>query len=179
MPLKFQRTVLVVALLVSACAGPHDENRSLFDGYPAVVSEPRAQDADFGFRYASKGCPYEIIDAFRHTYRTNGMDVPIPMKLTDNERAIIFRAVIDSGFFDLPPSMNAPEAAERGADTHELSVWNVSYHKVLWRNVSRSGSPDDERVMKLLRTIHDVVHARGDVARVQPKGCGCGHPETP
>ena len=152
----------------------------MFDGYPAVAFDrpetrnTSAQDADFGFRYESKGCPFEVIDAFKGTYRTYGMAVPIPMRLTDDERATIFRAVVASGFFDLPRIVNQPETAERGADTYELAVWNVSYHAVLWRLTSDWTSTDaGSRLMKLHHTFLDVVHARPDVARAQPLGCGC------
>ena len=150
----------------------------MFDGYPAPASDRPAthsnsvQDADFAFRYESKWCGFEVIDAFRGTYHVNGMAAPIPMTLTNDERAIIFRAVIASGFFDFPQTVNQPEMAKRAADTYELAVRNVSYHAVLWR--TRSHWTDAEYdLMKLRGTILNVVHARPDVARARPRGCGC------
>jgi hypothetical protein len=59
------------------------------------------------------------------------MTIPIAMRLTDDERATIFQAVVASGFFDLPRTINEPETAERGADTYRLAVWNISYHAVV------------------------------------------------
>jgi hypothetical protein len=172
----------LVVLLLCACGPSNHEGRSLFDGYPAVAFAPAtrntaAQDPDFGFRYESKGCPYEVIDAFKGTYRTYGMTVPIPMKLTEDERATIFKAIVASRFFDLPRTINQPHTAEWGADTYKLAVWNVSYHAVLWEMTSDWQSTDaGSRLMKLHRTIVEVVHARPDVARAQPIGCGCAGP---
>jgi hypothetical protein len=166
----------MVVLVFCGCAPPNHQTRSLFDGYRPVerpqTRNTSGQDADFGFRYEAKTCPFEVIDTFKETYRTCGMKTPIPMKLTDDERAIIFRAIVASDFFDLPQAVNQPEAAEWKPDTYELAVWNVSYHRVLWRLPSLFPSTDEDFV-KLLLTIRRVVHSRPDVARVQPRGCGC------
>ena len=176
--MRFRRTFPVVVLLLCLCAAVNRERRSLFDGSSAPASDRPAthsnsvQDADFAFRYESKWCGFEVIDAFNGTYHVNGMAAPIPMKLTDDEKAVIFRAVIASGFFDFSRNMNQPEKAELAAHTYELAVRNVSSHAVLWRTHSRWTGADYD-LMNLRATILRVVHARPEVARARPRGCGC------
>ena len=182
--LKPQRTLLMVILMVCGCVQPNQENRSLLDGYPAPVSDPPAvrnptpiEAADFGFRFESR-CIVEIIDAFRMTYQTGAMSVPISMRLTNHERATILEVVTAIRFFDLPTAMFQPD---RSKMTFELAVHNgVAYHAVRWRmpdswRYSDDHSVSDEyrRLTKLVRTIRDVVHARPDVAPFRPRGCGC------
>jgi hypothetical protein len=174
---------LVVVLLACACT-PHPENCSLLDGYPAPVSDPPAvrnptpaEAADFGFRFES-GCPGEIINAFRNTYQTYGMAVPVPMRLTNHERATILEVVSAIRFFDLPSTMNQPDPPDLSrlsGLTFELAVHNgVAYHAVRWRVTSNWPYSDERtRLMKLLQKILDVVHARPEVALVRPRGCGC------
>ena len=141
-----------------------------------VVEPPPPQAENFGFRYESKGCPFEIIDAFNDTYRQYGMAVPMPMRLTDSERAAIYEAVSTTGFFDLPRWMNRPDTSDLNGGTYELEVRNgVANHTALWRNTWEWTLTDEgERLMKLHMTILKIVRARADVVQVQPKGCGCG-----
>jgi hypothetical protein len=154
----------------------------LFEGYPAVASdrpakrEPTAAEAaDFGFRYESKGCPFEIIDTFKSTYRTKGMPVPAGIRLTDDERAAILQVVTDIRFFDLPSRINEPDTSELNGGTYELAIHDgVAYHMVQWRITSGFISTDvGSRLLKLHHTILNLVHARPDVVRLQPLGCGC------
>jgi hypothetical protein len=156
----------------------------VFDGYgnpapTATRNTSAVRAADFGFRYESKDCPYEIIDAFKNTYRTYRMAAPIPMRLTDAERAAIAQVVAATRFFELPRTMDQPDSSALPASAFELAVYDgVGYHQVLWR-ISSGWTLTDEggRAVKVLRTIYDVVHARPDVAQVQPRGDGCGGPE--
>src|SRR5688572_31235209 len=103
-----RRTLLLVILMVCGYAQPDQENRSLLDGYPASEAAPPAvrnpapaEAANFGFRLESR-CVFEIIDAFRKTYDTDSMAAPIPMTLTNHERATILEVVAAVRFFDLP-----------------------------------------------------------------------------
>jgi hypothetical protein len=85
--------------MVCGCVQPNQENHSLLDRYPPSVSDPPAvrnptptEAANFGFRFQSN-CVVEIIDAFRMTYQTGEMAVPIPMRLTNHERTTILEVV--------------------------------------------------------------------------------------
>jgi hypothetical protein len=182
--LKLIRTSLVLGLMVCACVRPDQENRSLLEGYPAPVTDPPAvrnptptEAADFGFRFENR-CVVEIIDAFRMTYQTGAMAVPIPMRLTNHERATILEAVTAIRFFDLPPAMFQPDGSKM---TLELAVDNgVAYHAVRWRMPDSWPYSDDHpasdeyrRLTKLVRTIRDVVHARPEIDKVRPRGSGC------
>ena len=170
--------------MATACVRPHQEDRSLLDGYPAPVSDPPAvrnptasEAADFGFRFQSK-CVFEIIDAFRMTYQTGAMAVPVPMRLTNHERATILEVVTAIRFFDLPAAMFQPDGSKM---TLELAVHNgVAFHAVRWRmpdswpySDNHPASDEYRRLTKLVRTILDVVHARPEVDKVRPRGCGC------
>ena len=182
--LKPTRTILVLGFMVCACVRPDQKNRSLLEGYAAPVSDPPAvrkatptEAADFRFRFENR-CVVEIIDAFRMTYQTGAMAVPIPMRLTNHERAAILEVVTAIRFFDLPPAMFQPDGSKM---TLELVVDNgVAYHAVRWRmppswpySDDHPASDEYRRLMRLVRTIRDVVHARPEVDEVRPGGCGC------
>lgn len=176
--LKPRRTLLLVILVVCGCVQPNQENRSLLDGYPAPEADPPevrnptpAEAANFGFRFESR-CVFEIIDAFRKTYHTYGMTAPIPMTLTNHERATILEVVAAVRFFDLPATMNYPDMSKM---TSELAVHNgIAYHAVRWRRTANFPySEEHHRLLKLVRTILDVVHARPEVSPFRPRGSGC------
>src|SRR5262249_42423992 len=124
--------------------------------YGAQMVQPAK---DFGFRLERMRCRYERIDSFSGTFSMYHSQ-PLPMILYDDQRRVIFQAIMSARFFDLSaPTTSLPSSNDAGWATDagwELEVRNDGrIHRVL----TGSGYTDADRrtLSKLIETILAVV----------------------
>ena len=137
-----------------------------------IPAQPLEPASNFAVRFDHKGCHYEYLDTFKGTYSHVGATAPVSFSLTPAQQRILFRAILGSGFFDLP-SRRFGEAVNP-ADIYELEVRNglqrnrVSW-SVDWAYHTDKGLP----IWELHKTIFALLERHPDVQRLPKRGDGC------
>jgi hypothetical protein len=135
-----------------------------------LAVQTAAAPSDFAFRFDHKSCHYEYVDTFRGTYSHVGQAPSVPFALSEAHRQILYTAILESGFFNMPQSASDVRSAEP-ADTYELEVRaNGRFHTVVW---TLNSDDPFSRLERFVVLLFRILENHPDVLRLPRRGDGC------
>jgi hypothetical protein len=167
--MTFQRTLIIVAVLLCTSSGNH----------------VAAQAQDFGFRFEVGDCLTERLDTFNSVFtkELGGWPVRVvtaQIALTDVQMTDIHQAIENIRFFDYPskfvgvPSDARETVTTTAFYTYRMEVRNEgAVHTVVWKDAYKPTTAEADRLRRLFSMVQGFIHDHPEFKRLPPAVVNC------
>jgi hypothetical protein len=169
----FLYSLLLFSMVISGC------NRKL---------DQAAMPADFAFLFEYASCggpePTDILDTKAGTLIHDPIDgtppLTIDLKITESEKELVFKKIIEMDFFNFPSIFTVPQGEIRGiqipySTTHLTITYNSEFHSVTWTNevLMAADYLEGQNLKQLTNLILEIIESKPAYREIPEPNVGC------